>query len=141
MNEAVQRHEQENPRKAGLFNKKCRFNKNAASTKKAGSKPAFSTHVAAITPRSIFGDDRSTPTIVDANGQQIGVTANTVAAKWQAGRRDREVGVVVGDEQMVVFKCRRPVRSEAEFDASADRTAPSVVARSGCDDHTAGKDI
>ena len=39
-----------------------------------------------------------------------------------------EVGVVVGDEQVIVFDRGRPVRREGKFNAGADRAAPTVIA-------------
>src|SRR5471030_3191453 len=78
---------------------------------------------------SIFGDDGTAPAIVDTNGNQIDILADAVGSEEHIGgiHKCRQL---VAHEQMIVLKGSRPVRREADFDAGADRAAPTgLIAR------------
>src|ERR1700719_1525775 len=74
-------------------------------------------YVGTFRPRSVFREDRAAPAIVDADGDEIVIAANAVGADGHASGEVGEGRVVIGDEQMVVFNRRRPVRGKAEFHA------------------------
>src|ERR1700712_3358899 len=68
---------------------------------------------------SVLRDDRTTPTIVDADGDEIDVLTDALV-EHQAGRADsgdsavaREGVGAVAHEHMIVFDSCRPVRGEA----------------------------
>src|SRR5438552_7306030 len=95
--------------------------------KKAGTRPAFRYSVCG-SRSSVFRDDRATPAIVDADGDEIDVLTDADVIEHRAGYTGDAVveeGVgAVPHEQMIVFDRGRPVRGEAVFEADADRAAP-----------------
>src|SRR5215216_1330424 len=80
--------------------------------------------------RSVLRNDRATPAVVDADGDEIDVLADAVGAEEDASRVDEGVGAVL-HEQVVVFDAGRPVRGEAEFEARADHATPAGIVAGG----------
>ena len=99
-------------------------------------KPAFSV-VGLLKRRSVLRDDRATPAIVDANGDEIDVIADAIGAEGEAAWRD-EAKIAVLHEQVIVFDAGRPVGSEAKFEARADAGAPAGVVARGSNYDTRG---
>src|SRR5438132_8970834 len=98
-----------------------------APTKKAGARPAFRYSVCRSW-RSVFGDDRATPAVVDADCDEIDILTDAGDIEHRAGDTgdavaEQGVGLIL-HEQMIVFDRGRPVRGEAVFEADADCAAP-----------------
>jgi hypothetical protein len=77
---------------------------------------------------SVLRDDRATPFVVYADGNEIDVLIDPIGAEEDASRRDEGVGTVL-HEQVIVFDRSRPVRGEAVFEAGADRATPTGVVK------------
>src|ERR1700686_2738312 len=87
--------------------------------------------ISSLVARSVLRDDRAAELVVQADGDQVDVLLDVVGAGGHPGNReDAGEAVVVGaHEQMVVFDGGRPVRSEAVFEADANRATPTGVGR------------
>src|SRR5258708_17890732 len=87
--------------------------------------------ILSLVARSVLRDDWAAELVVQANGDQVDILLDVVGAGGHAGNREDagEGGVMVAHEQMVVFDRGRPVRSEAVFEADANRATPTGVGR------------
>src|SRR6201996_3219997 len=72
--------------------------------------------------RSEAAEQRAAELVVDAGREQVDVLLDAVRAETAV-----EGDVLAIQEDMVVFEAERPVRSEAVFDAGADRGTPTGV--------------
>src|ERR1700738_4856568 len=88
--------------------------------------------------RSVLRDHRATPTVVDADGDEIDVLANTFVREDRSGRNGNasvhQSNVPVVHEHVIVFDRGRPVRGEAVFEAAASHATPAGVVVAGCNE-------
>jgi hypothetical protein len=73
---------------------------------------------------SVLRDDRAAPAVVDADQTHIDVLADAIGVREQTCRR-RKAGIVMPAEDVIVLSGDRPVLGEAEFQADAQRAAPT----------------
>src|SRR5438477_3362214 len=100
---------------------------NRAEASRSGSKkrPARSRPFRVANERvSVLCDDRTAEAVVQADEAHVDVLADSGGNRERARRRAGS-DVVGSHEQMVVLDADRPVRSEAEFEAGADRATPA----------------
>src|SRR5215468_2630306 len=103
----------------------------AQKQKRPAQWPAFSSIFQIFARNLVLPDNRAAPAIVHADGSDVSVLLDVVPA----GRNTNppvevEIDVSAAQEEVVVFECDRPVRSERDFNAGADRATPAALGAS-----------